>query len=163
MSRITKIALTVLIALAALFLVAKFRYAGKAPLSLLTESCDSGLWRHVNEKERLHVIEQCAAVEGRVVSVHPNSDGDLHIALDPEQKSVLNLVNMIHGHGDLVVEVICEHTPAHAPDQAACGAFHSQVAIPNVGDHIRVTGAYVTDRDNGWNEIHPVTRIEVLR
>jgi hypothetical protein len=26
-----------------------------------------------------------------------------------------------------------------------------------------VTGAYVTDRDNGWNEIHPVTRIEVLR
>jgi hypothetical protein len=36
------------------------------------------------------------------------------------------------------------------------------VAIPNVGDRVRVTGAYVTDRDNGWREIHPVTRIEKI-
>jgi hypothetical protein len=31
---------------------------------------------------------------------------------------------------------------------------------PGVADE---AGAYVTDRENGWNELHPVTRIETLR
>jgi hypothetical protein len=86
----------------------------------------------------------------------------LHIGLDPEEKSVLNLINVIHGHGELVVEVVCEHDPVKETAKAACAGFHSQVTIPEVGNRIRVTGAYVTDRDMGWNEIHPVTRIEVL-
>ncbi len=162
MSRISRITLVLLVALIALFLMARLRYAGKAPVKLRAENCDPDLWKHVNEKERLRVIEECTVVEGRVVSLHRASDGDLHIALDPEHKSVLNLVNVIHAHGELVVEAICEHKPAHAADEIACGAFHPQTAIPSVGDRIRVTGAYVTDRDNGWNEVHPVTRIEIL-
>src|SRR5438445_1077322 len=64
---------------------------------------------HVYEKERLHVVAECTAVEGRLISLHAALDGDLHIALDPERKSVLNLVNVMHAHGALVVEVICEH------------------------------------------------------
>ena len=163
MSRTSRITLAVLVALIALFLAARIRYAGKAPVKLQAENCDPNLWKYVYEKERLLVIEECTAVEGRVVSLHRNSDGDLHIALDPEHKSVLNLVNVIRAHGGLVVEVICEHKPAHAADEVACGAFHPQITIPNVGDHIRVTGAYVTDRDNGWNEVHPATRVEILR
>lgn len=163
MNRISKITLAVLVALIALFFMARLRYAGRASVKLQAENCDLDLWKHVNEKERLHVIEECTAVEGRVVSLHRAWDGDLHIALDPEHKSVLNLVNVIHAHGELVVEVICEHAPAHAGDKVACGAFHPQITIPNIGDHVRVTGAYVTDRDNGWNEVHPVTRIEILR
>jgi len=143
--------------------MARLRYAGNAPVNLPAEHCDPDLWKHVNEKERLHVVAECTAVEGRVVSLHRASDGDLHIALDPEPKSVLNLVNLMHAHGELVVEVICEHPPADAAEKAACGAFHSQITIPNVGDRVRVTGSYVTDRDNGWNEVHPVTRIEILR
>jgi len=153
----------VLVALIALFFLAKLRYAGKPPVKLQAASCDPELWKHVNEKERLHVIEACTAVEGRVVSVHRASDGDLHIGLDPEQASVLNFVNMIHARGKLVVEVICEHTPSDSADKVACGDFHPQITIPMVGDRVRVTGAYVTDRDNGWNEVHPVTRIEILR
>ena len=163
MNRSSRITLALLVALIALFLMARLRYAGKAPVKLPAESCDPGLWNHVYEKERLHVVEECTAVAGRVISVHRNSDGDMHIALDPEQASVLNLVNVIHGHGDLVVEIICEHTPTRAADQAVCGTFHPQMTIPNIGDRIRVTGTYVTDRDNGWNEVHPVTRIEILR
>jgi hypothetical protein len=155
--------LVVLLVLFAAYFAARFRYPGKAPLKLQAGTCDSALWNHVNQKERLRVIEECTAVEGRVVSLHRESDGDLHIGLAPENRSVLNLVNAIHAHGNLVVEIICEHTPADAANKVACGDFHSQVTIPNVGDRIRVTGAYVTDRDNGWNEVHPVTRIEVLR
>jgi hypothetical protein len=162
LSRTSRITLAVLVALFALYFVARVRYAGKAPVKLQAQNCDSELWNHINQKERLRVIEACTAVEGRVVSLHRNSDGDVHIALDPERKSVLNLVNLIHAHGELVVEVICEHTPDDAANRAACGTFHSQITLPNAGDRIRVTGAYVTDRDNGWNEVHPVTRIEVL-
>jgi hypothetical protein len=163
LSRISRITLAVLVALIALFLLARLRYAGEAPVKLQAENCDPDLWKHVNEKERLHVVEACTVIEGRVVSLRRASDGDLHIALDPEHKSVLNLVNVMHAHGKLVVEVICEHTPADAGEKVACGAFHQQITIPNVGDRVRVTGAYVTDRDNGWNEVHPVTHIEILR
>jgi len=155
--------MVVLLALAGLLVVARLRYAGRAPARLPAANCDGQLWRHVNERERLEVIEECTAVEGKVVSRHRASDGDLHIALDPEDKSVLNLINVVHGRRTLVVEVICEHPPADAANQAACGDFRSQVTIPGVGDRVRVTGAYVTDRDNGWREIHPVTRIDVLR
>jgi len=163
LSRISRITLVVLVALIALFLMARLRYPGRSPVKLRPENCDARLWKHVHEKERLHVVEECTAVEGRVVSLDRASDGDLHITLDPVHKSVLNLVNVMHAHGELVVEVICEHAPADAGDKGACGDFHPRITIPNVGDRVRVTGAYVTDRDNGWNEVHPVTGIEILR
>jgi hypothetical protein len=163
LSGIPRIGLAALIALAALFLVARLRYPGKAPVRLQAEKCDRDLWNHVIEKERLTVLEECTAVEGRVVSLSRASDGDLHIALDPEPKSVLNLINAIRARGELVVEIICEHTPAIPNEKATCADFHQQVTIPQVGDRVRVTGAYVTDRHYGWNEVHPVTRIEILR
>ena len=145
-----------------LFLAAKLHYSGTAPGKLQAANCDPNLWKHVYEKERLKVIEPCTAVEGRVVAIHRNADGDLHISLDPENKSVLNLVNVIHGDRKLVVELICDHPAAESNAQTACKDFHPQVTVPTVGDRVRVTGEYVTDRDNGWNEIHPVTHIEVL-
>ncbi len=152
-----------LVALLAIFAIAKTVYAGKAPLKLqAAEYCNHRLWEHVYEKDRLQIIEECTAVEGRVSSLHRAADGDLHIWLDPEERSVLNLVNVLHGHRKLAVEIICDHSPRDGKEQAACGDFHSPVRVPNVGDRVRVTGAYVTDRDNGWNEIHPVSRIEVL-
>ena len=164
MSRGSQITMAVLVALLALFLMARLRYPGKAPVKLQAQSCDSGLWKHVYEKDRLRVIEACTAVEGSVFEVHRNADGDLHILLDPEDKSVLNLVNIIHGHRKLVVEIICDHPPANPAStaQAVCKDFHPQITTPAVGDRVRITGAYVTDRDNGWREIHPVTRIEIL-
>ncbi|HVT19666.1 MAG TPA: hypothetical protein VHQ90_26215 [Thermoanaerobaculia bacterium] len=155
--------IAVLVALLALFLMARLRYSGTITVELPAGNCNADLWRHVYHPERLRVIARCTAVDGRVVSVHRGSDGDLHIALDPEHKAVLNLVNATHAHGDLVAEVICEHAPTESDAATACAALTSQVTIPKVGDRVRVTGAYVTDRDNGWNELHPVTRIETLR
>jgi len=152
----------VVAALAVLFLTVRLRYPGKAVVKLRPENCAALLWKHVSEKERLQVLEECTAVEGRVVSLRRALDGDLHIALDPDDKSVLNLINVIHARGELVVEVICEHAPTEAADRVACGAYQSQITIPRIHDRVRVTGAYVTDLHNGWNEVHPVTRIEIL-
>ena len=155
--------LTVLVFLAiTLFLRARARYPGKAPVKLAAESCDQSLWRHVYDPDRLKVIEPCTAVEGRVVSLSRGADGDLHIALEPDQESVLNLFNAVHGGSHLALEVICEHTATKPSAAAACAAFTSRVAFPAAGQRVRATGSYVTDRDNGWNEIHPVSRIETL-
>lgn len=138
------------------------RYPGKVSVTLPSQDCDAELWKHVYQKERLRLLQECTSVDGRVVSFERSSDGDLHIGLDPQQKSVLNVFNMLHGRGELVVEVICEHAPTREAAKAACAGFHSQITIPEIGNRVRVTGSYVTDRDLGWHEIHPVTRIEVL-
>jgi hypothetical protein len=155
--------LGVLLLAIALIVAFTLRYPGKAPVKLAASECDADLWKHVYRPERLHVIETCTAVEGRVVSVHRAEDGDLHIGLDPEEKSVLNLVNVIHAQKRLVVEAVCDHRAARPAPAAACAGFASSITAPSVGERIRVTGSYVKDRDDGWNEVHPVTRIEVLR
>lgn len=157
-----RIALGVLLMLIALFIAASLRYPGKAAVKLPAGDCNADLWKHVYNPERLGVIETCTAVEGRVVSVHRAVDGDLHIGLDPDQKSILNLTNVMHAQRHLVVEVVCDHTPPDKGAVSTCAGYTSQITTARVGDRIRVTGAYVTDRDNGWNEIHPVTRIETL-
>jgi hypothetical protein len=158
-----RIALGVMLTLAALFVAARLRYPGKAVVKLAPADCNADLWKHVYSPERLGVIEACTAVAGRVVSVHRAVDGDLHIGLDPEQKSTLNLINVMHAQRRLIVEVVCDHPSVKNQAGPACEGFTSSITAPNIGDRIRVTGAYVTDRDNGWNEIHPVTRIETLR
>ena len=152
----------VLLALAALFIGAALRYPGKATVKLPPSDCNADLWKHVYTPDRLRVIEPCTAVEGRVASVHRAADGDLHIGLDPEQKSLLNLTNVMHAQRRLIVEVVCDHPSVKNQAGPACEGFVSTIAAPKVGDRIRVTGAYVTDIDNGWNELHPVTRIETL-
>lgn len=153
---------TAVVALVALFVAAKIRYAGRTPVKLPAADCHNGLWNHVYERQRLHVVEPCTAVDGRVTALARSWDGDMHIDLDPDRKSVLNPVNAIHGGGKLVVEIICEHVPNRPDAKRACAGFHSQITIPKVNDRIRVVGAYVTDVEHGWREVHPVTRIEIL-
>ena len=159
---VRKIIFIIVILFIAIAIAAVLRYPGKAPVKLQADLCNADLWNHVFEKDRLGIIEPCTAIEGRVVALHFNSDGDVHIGLDPENKSVLNLINIIHGHQQLVVEVVCDHPPTKDSAKQACTGFHSQVKIPHQGDRIRVTGSYVTDRDLGWREIHPVSKIEIL-
>lgn len=159
---LVRIVLAGLVALVAVMVVASRRYAGKVTVKLPPADCSADLWKHVYDPGRLRVIEACTAVEGRVSSVHKAGDGDLHIGLDPDDESVLNLINVIHAQRKLVVELVCDHAPHEQAPLAACAGFTPQVLAPAVGDRVRVTGAYVTDRENGWNEIHPVTRIETL-
>lgn len=163
MSPSWRVLLGILVLLIGIFIAAKMRYPGKAVMKLPASTCNADLWNHVYEKNRLKVIEECTSVEGRVVSLHESKDGDLHIALDPDAKSVLNLLNAIHAHRTLVVEAVCDHAPEGEEAMHACAGFHSQIIAPALGDRVRVTGAYVVDRDNGWTEIHPVSRIESLK
>jgi hypothetical protein len=152
----------VLVVAVTVVLIIRVRYPGKATIRLPASDCNADLWNHVGDREKLHVIAACTSVEGRVVSLYRAYDGDLHIELDPYNKSVLNFTNAINSNGHLVVEIICEHTPDNAQDAKACAGFTSEVMVPQINDHVRVTGSYVTDRDTGWNEIHPVTRIRKL-
>ncbi len=163
MSRSQRILLLAIAVVVILALVVRLIHRGKRPLQLAAESCNSALWDHVYHPQRLQVIEPCTAVVGRVDSVRREADGDLHIRLDVEDKSLLNIYNTLHAHGNLVVEPICENAPTQRDAISACAAFTPQVLIPSVGDRVRVTGAFVTDREHRWNEIHPVTRIEILR
>jgi hypothetical protein len=156
--------LLVILILAALYFGARLHYPGRAPVKLPAASCDASLWNHVYLPKRLRLIEACTAIEGRVAAIQKESDGDLHIAIEPDQASVLNLVNAIHGHRRLVVESICDHDSAPGSySHAACAGFTLSVTIPKIGDRVRATGSYVTDSENGWREIHPVSRIEILR
>ena len=157
-----RVVLGVVVLLTSIFIAAKVRYSGRALVKLPPTNCNADLWNRVYEKNRLRVVEECTSVEGRVVSLHQSKDGDLHIALDPEAKSVLNLINAIHAHRRLVVEAVCDHAPQRQEAIHACAGFHSQIIAPALGHRVRVTGAYVVDRDNGWTEIHPVSRIESL-
>ena len=163
MSHTSRILIAVVVVLAALLVLARVRYSGKAPVKLAAQQCDATLWDHVYDKERLEIIEPCTAVEGRVVSVHQTgSDGDAEILLEPATKSALNLLNVIHNRGQLVTEIVCHHAPRREAAKPACANYRPEIMLPQAGDRVRITGSYVTDRDYGWREIHPVTRIERL-
>src|SRR5258708_13199444 len=114
-----RVMLVVLVILICLSVVVKLRYSGKATSKLPASDCNADLWKHVYSLERLHVIEACTAVDGRVVTVHQAADGDLHIGLVPEQKSTLNLINVMPPHPHLAVEAILDHPStqhdSHAP------------------------------------------------
>jgi len=69
----------------------------------------------------------------------------LHVLPDRWYWPLLNRHNVALQGGTLVVEVV----PA---DRAG-------VTIPTLGEHVRVTGVYVTDRVHGWRELHPTWQI----
>jgi hypothetical protein len=168
MSARSKLGFAFLILVAATFAFFHLRYPGRAPAALPVSSCDSSLWQRTYENERLQMIMPCTAVEGRVVSVHINSDGDAHIGLEPDDRRILNLINATHARGELITEVVCDHAPTDKGGDSykvrdACSGYTSATTLPHTGDRVRITGSYVTDRDNGWREIHPISKIEVLR
>src|SRR5207247_9464008 len=84
-------------------------------------------------------------------------DGDLTFwaAPDPAYASMLNAKN--RKKGGMHVEII-------PIDQAACssGCSSARVVTPQLGAHVRLTGAWVYDSWVGWNEIHPVWQVEIL-
>lgn len=96
---------------------------------------------------RLRVQAPCLSAFGHVALILHAPDGDIHISLLPDRGywHLLDRRNYSAEGGMLVVEVV----PA---DQR-------RVALPHVGDHVRVTGAYVTDLEWGWREIHPTWQI----
>ncbi len=102
-------------------------------------ACDPSLWRHVYHPARLRVVRPCL------------------------YRWTLRPANSTGQHGDLVLEPVCVRSPTQVDAVAACTGYRSPVAVPAVGTHVRVTGAYVYDLDHGgWAELHPVTTIRVV-
>ncbi len=151
-----------------------------------TTSCDESLWNHVWYPARLKIIDRCRVVTGVVENISIRGDGDEHISLklDSEYTNLLNQKNIDEQHGDLVLEIICKN-PIRQMDEFiactkedteegtvghikvigacvlafnACSGYKQDFDI-HVGEHIKVTGAYVLDSEHGWNEIHPITSI----
>ncbi|MGH7651136.1 MAG: hypothetical protein ACREMS_04775 [Gemmatimonadaceae bacterium] len=128
--------------------------------------CDASLWQHLYQPKRLKILDACKVVTGVVQDVQPDDDGDMHavLMLDQGQESLVNKRNTKKKGSGLVIEIVCSLQPK-SPKSAikACAGYHASVTMPKAGTHARVTGSYVLDTHNGWEEIHPVSRIDVLR
>ena len=127
-------------------------------------NCDSKLWNFVWEPQRLDVLDKCKAVTGVIVEKNADPDGDEHmlLKLDAGQESLLKKKNYTKKDGNLVIEAICINHITRKIAKGICKGYVNQVQIPNVGDHVKVTGSYVLDSHNGWTEIHPITKVEKL-
>ena len=125
--------------------------------------CDNSLWNHVYHSYRLIIHDTCTYITGTVDHLIYEADGDIHIRVNVDTvfKSWLNSGNIANQYGDMVVEPICATTVTQADAVSSCQGFVNTVYIPNVGEHVKVTGSYVTDNDHGWNEIHPITSIVI--
>lgn len=129
----------------------------------MSPGCDPELWKRVYNPSRLEVIEQCKEVTGVIDEIGKNEDGDTHmlIKLDPGQGDLLKKGNEKKKQGDLVAEVVCANEITAKKVKETCTGYTNNVQIPKVGDSVKVTGSYVVDSNNGWTEIHPVSKIEL--
>jgi hypothetical protein len=127
--------------------------------------CDTSLWQHVYNPERLAVRNACLRVTGVIESVRRERDGDDHIRikLDSAYSNLIDGENVARQDGDLVVEPVCENHVTQTDAKAACRDYHSDIAVPPVGSHVAIVGSYVLDSDHGWMEIHPVTSRRVIQ
>ena len=108
----------------------------------------------------------------------PKPDADYHIQmkLDPGQSNLLNARNRSTNrgqHGFFVIEPICQKTPTQndVGKERVCVRYRQSLPAltqiradlkKHVGTHVEVTGAFITDMEHGWNEIHPITSIRVI-
>ena len=130
-----------------------------------TADCNAALWKNVYDPDRLQVIEKCKTVTGVIEESNADPDGDQHmlLKLDKGQKDLLTKKNKSKKDGDLVIEVVCANKISRKRAMGACTGYINNISLPAVGDHVKVTGSFVLDSHNGWNEIHPVSSIEKIK
>jgi len=123
--------------------------------------CDKALWQRVYESDRLEIKDDCKTVTGVIAERNADEDGDEHmlLKLDPGQDDLLTKKNVKKKDGDLVIEAVCVNAPDRKKVGNTCEGYTNAVHLPQVGDHVTVTGSYVIDSNNGWAEIHPITSI----
>ena len=127
--------------------------------------CDPALWDRVYNPSRLEIKKECLTVTGVIEESSPNSDGDHHmlLKLDAGQDDLLTKKNMNKKDGYLVIEAVCVNTGEDKKVKKTCKGYVNNIKIPDIGAHVRVTGSYVIDSHNGWAEIHPISKIEVIK
>lgn len=114
---------------------------------------------HVYNPSRLQIVKQCVTASGTVDRVIEENDGDIHLrlGLDQAYTNLTNTANDQYQYGDLVVEIICVGTITQADAVSACQDYTNSIPIPDVGQHVTVSGPYVLDTEHyNWAEIHPV-------
>ncbi len=126
-------------------------------------TCDHSLWNHVYHASRFTINRTCSYAIGYVQEIYAEPDGDYHmrLKLEPDFKYMLNPINTSSQGGDLVCEIICANQITQADAVGPCQNYTQSIYVPNVGEHIKVTGPFVTDNDHGWNEIHPINSIVI--
>ena len=129
--------------------------------------CDPSFEKFTYHPARLVRIQDCIAVTGTVAVIRHEKDGDLHILfkLDPAFPGLTNSVNDAKQQGDLVVEPDCVGGPVTQADAIQpCTGVVPPPGLPlvRVGAHLKFTGPYVTDTQHGWDEVHPLEKVELV-
>jgi hypothetical protein len=126
--------------------------------------CDESMWSHVYNPTRLQNLAPCVALTGTVEESNVDDDGDQHflLKLDAGQDAFVNKTNDKKKKGDLVVEIVCANPVSLPKAKSACAGYTNGIAKPAVGAHVKAIGSYVIDSHNGWTEIHPVTKLQLL-
>ena len=127
--------------------------------------CDTSLWKYVYNRDRLEVQQMCKTVTGTIEESSANEDGDQHmlLKLDSGQDDILTKKNTKKKDGNLVIEAVCANKTSLSKVGNTCNGYINHIQIPKLGAHVKVTGSLVIDSHNGWAEIHPITKIEVLK
>ncbi len=127
--------------------------------------CDTSLWKYVYNRERLQVTDICKTVTGVIEESSADEDGDQHmlLKLDIRQEDLLTKKNTKKKQGDLVIEAVCANKVTLGKVGNTCNGYINKIQIPKLGEHVKVTGSLVIDTHNGWAEIHPITKIEILK
>jgi hypothetical protein len=128
-------------------------------------ACDASLWNRVYNPTRLTQVNSCVTATGTVAESTADDDGDQHFLLDLDkgQKALLNKRNVKKKKGDLVVEIVCVNPVKLKKVKQTCAGYRNTILVPPVGSHVRVTGTYVMDGHNDWMEIHPASRVELIK
>jgi hypothetical protein len=135
---------------------------GADPAGDATSPCGAHPFEHVYHPSRLKVLAKCRTVTGTIDFIRREPDGDLHIRLHADDASLLNQKNIDEQHGDLVIEPVCVHDVTQEDAKDACRGYQSDIAVPDIGTRVSVTGPWVLDKPHGWNEIHPIVEIAAL-
>ncbi|HEV8080073.1 MAG TPA: hypothetical protein VGP43_05125 [Chitinophagaceae bacterium] len=127
--------------------------------------CDTSIWKYVYNRKRLQVTEMCKTVTGVIKESSINEDGDHHmlLKLDASQENLLTKTNRKKKQGYLVIEAVCANKTTLGKVGNTCNGYINKIQIPKLGAHVKVTGSLVIDSHNGWAEIHPITKIEILK
>ncbi len=120
--------------------------------SLDQNNCRSGdVLKGAENRKDLKILSKCETARGIVHDVHKHmKDGDYKFQLDV-QKQYKDLLNKGNNKkrigGNLIVEIVPKDRKS------------SDVYLPKNGDDVQVWGAWVKDKPEGWNEIHPAWKV----
>lgn len=128
-------------------------------------NCNYNIWSHVYNPDRLKILDSCVMVSGVIIESSPDGDGDQHmlLKLDPGQQNLLSSPNSKLNRDVIIIEAICVNNISKNKVGNACDGYVNNVDLPKLKDHVQVTGSYVIDSHNGWGEIHPISKIDLIK